>query len=54
MFDARHYKDPFFWLVMLMICGGAGFALVCLSVKRLFGIGWMWWEHGSDRCQPHG
>jgi hypothetical protein len=40
-------------LVGIMFCVllGMGVAFVCLIVKRLFGQGYMWWEHGSRRCK---
>ena len=38
-------------LVMIAVLTGMGVAFLCLCVKRLFGGGYMWWEHGSKRCK---
>lgn len=51
MFDSRHYKDPLFWACMFCVLAFAGVAVTGLLIKRLFGVGYGWWEHGSERCK---
>ena len=44
-------ERPFSKTAMMLVIVGMGIAFVGLCFKRLFGVGYMWWEHGSDRCR---